>query len=123
MPEVPLILFGGTHGGSGVVEGSRERSRFSRYFLSESEIFIGPQSSVSNTLGTPSGLAGGHARSGYERGALVFAGALALVAAAYFLTKLRAPLLFWAAFILDPAAGRGLLGDISHQLTPMADSI
>jgi hypothetical protein len=37
---------------------------------------------------------------GYEGAALVFGGALALVAAAYFRTKISHVFLFWAAFIL-----------------------
>jgi len=42
---------------------------------------------------------------GYEGGALVFAAALALVAAAYFWTGLSRVLLFWAAFILTRPFG------------------
>jgi uncharacterized membrane-anchored protein len=42
---------------------------------------------------------------GYEGGALVFAAALALVAAAYFWTGVSRVLLFWAAFILTRPFG------------------
>ncbi len=42
---------------------------------------------------------------GYERGALVFAAALAIVAAAYFWTKVSHTFLFWAAFILTRPLG------------------
>ncbi len=47
---------------------------------------------------------------GYTGGALVFAGGLILVAAAYFYTKVSRTLLFWAAFILTRPLG-ATLGD------------
>ncbi len=66
----------------------------------------------SNTLGTALGdwLADTQG-VGYERGALVFAGALTFVAAAYFFTKSSHTLLFWTAFILTRPLG-ATLGDI-----------
>lgn len=42
---------------------------------------------------------------GYERGALVFAAGLAVVAAAYFWTNVSRTLLFWSAFILTRPLG------------------
>jgi uncharacterized membrane-anchored protein len=68
----------------------------------------------SQTLGTalgdwmadPSGLG-----LGYEGGALVFAAALALVAAAYFYTSISRTLLFWSAFILTRPLG-ATVGDL-----------
>jgi uncharacterized membrane-anchored protein len=42
---------------------------------------------------------------GYERGALVFAAGLAVIAAAYFFTGISRTLLFWAAFILTRPLG------------------
>jgi uncharacterized membrane-anchored protein len=48
---------------------------------------------------------------GYEGGAVVFAGGLALVAAAYFYTSISHTLLFWAAFILTRPLG-ATLGDL-----------
>jgi len=48
---------------------------------------------------------------GYEGGALVFALALALVAAAYFYTSVSRTLLFWAAFILTRPLG-ATVGDL-----------
>jgi uncharacterized membrane-anchored protein len=48
---------------------------------------------------------------GYEGGALVFAGGLALIAAAYFYTSISRTLLFWAAFILTRPLG-ATLGDL-----------
>ncbi len=47
---------------------------------------------------------------GYEGGALLFAAGLALVAAAYFWSRLSHTLLFWAAFILTRPLG-ATLGD------------
>jgi uncharacterized membrane-anchored protein len=48
---------------------------------------------------------------GYERGALVFAGALAIIAAAYYFTKISRTTLFWCAFILTRPLG-ATLGDL-----------
>lgn len=48
---------------------------------------------------------------GYERGALVFAGALVLVMAAYFFTNVSRTLLFWSAFILTRPLG-ATVGDL-----------
>ena len=48
---------------------------------------------------------------GYEGGALVFAGALAIIAAAYFRTRVSHTWLFWAAFILTRPLG-ATVGDL-----------
>jgi uncharacterized membrane-anchored protein len=48
---------------------------------------------------------------GYERGALVFAAGLVVVAAAYFYTKVSHTLLFWSAFILTRPLG-ATVGDL-----------
>jgi uncharacterized membrane-anchored protein len=55
---------------------------------------------------------------GYERGALVFAAGLAVVAAAYFYTGVSRTLLFWSAFILTRPLG-ATLGDLLDK--PAAD--
>jgi uncharacterized membrane-anchored protein len=66
----------------------------------------------SNTLGTALGdFLADTSGLGYEGGALVFAGALAILAAAYFFTKISRTLLFWAAFILTRPLG-ATLGDL-----------
>lgn len=66
----------------------------------------------SNTLGTALGdFLADSSGLGYEGGALVFSASLALVAAAYFYTKLSPTLLFWAAFILTRPLG-ATVGDI-----------
>ncbi len=48
---------------------------------------------------------------GYERGAMVFAAALALVVVAHFYTKVSRTLLFWAAFVLTRPLG-ATVGDL-----------
>jgi uncharacterized membrane-anchored protein len=48
---------------------------------------------------------------GYEGGALVFAGCLALIVAAFFFTRLSRTFLFWAAFILTRPLG-ATVGDL-----------
>jgi uncharacterized membrane-anchored protein len=55
---------------------------------------------------------------GYERGALVFAAALVVVAAAYFFTNISRTLLFWSAFILTRPLG-ATVGDLLDK--PKAD--
>jgi uncharacterized membrane-anchored protein len=61
---------------------------------------------LSQTLGTALGdwMADSNGL-GYQRGALVFAGALVVVAAAYFFTNISRTLLFWSAFILTRPLG------------------
>jgi uncharacterized membrane-anchored protein len=67
---------------------------------------------ASNTLGTALGDWLADTKGfGYEGGALVFGGLLALIGAIYALTKLSPTLLFWAAFILTRPLG-ATLGDI-----------
>jgi uncharacterized membrane-anchored protein len=55
---------------------------------------------------------------GYERGALVFAAGLVVVAAAYFFTSVSRTLLFWSAFILTRPLG-ATVGDFQDK--PVAD--
>jgi uncharacterized membrane-anchored protein len=55
---------------------------------------------------------------GYERGALVFAAGLAVIAAAYFWTNISRTLLFWSAFILTRPLG-ATIGDFLDK--PVAD--
>lgn len=67
---------------------------------------------TSNTLGTALGdCLADTSGLGYEGGALVFGGALALIAALYFFTNVSHVALFWAAFILTRPLG-ATLGDI-----------
>jgi uncharacterized membrane-anchored protein len=70
------------------------------------EIFYWVTILFSNTLGTALGdFLADDSGLGYEGAALVFSGALMLVAAAYFFTKLSRTLLFWMAFILTRPLG------------------
>jgi uncharacterized membrane-anchored protein len=72
----------------------------------------------SNTLGTALGDFLADSGLGYEGGALVFAGALALIGAAYFFTATSRTLLFWLAFILTRPLG-ATVGDLLTK--PLAD--
>lgn len=65
----------------------------------------------SNTLGTALGDWVADSGPGYEGGALIFSGAIALVALAYFFTKASRTVLFWTAFILTRPLG-ATLGDL-----------
>jgi uncharacterized membrane-anchored protein len=66
---------------------------------------------VSNTLGTALGdFVATDTGLGFQLGALVFAGLLALVAAAHFFTKIPGSVLFWAAYVLTRPLG-ATLGD------------
>lgn len=70
------------------------------------EAFYWAAITVSQTLGTALGdWAADTGGLGYQGGALVFAAALAVVAAAYFWTRLSRVALFWLAFILTRPLG------------------
>jgi len=64
----------------------------------------------SNTLGTALGDWVADSGPGFEGGALIFSGCLAVIAALYFFTKTDRTLLFWSAFILTRPLG-ATLGD------------
>jgi uncharacterized membrane-anchored protein len=75
------------------------------------ETFYWAAITLSQTLGTALGdWMADTSGLGYEGGALVFAAALAVVAALYFWTDVSRVLLFWAAFILTRPLG-ATLGD------------
>jgi uncharacterized membrane-anchored protein len=66
---------------------------------------------VSNTLGTALGdFTADDLGAGFEGGALIFAGLIALVAALNFFTRIPKPFLFWAAYVLTRPLG-ATLGD------------
>ena len=66
---------------------------------------------VSNTLGTALGdFTASTAGVGFEGGALIFAGLIALVAAAHYFTAAPTAILFWAAYVLTRPLG-ATLGD------------
>jgi len=82
------------------------------------EIFYWVTILVSNTLGTALGdFVATDTGLGFERGALVFAGLLAVVAALHYFTKLPSSVLFWAAYVLTRPLG-ATLGDTLTK--PMA---
>ena len=88
------------------------RIEFENITTKKEEIFYWLTILVSNTLGTALGdFVASSTGLGFERGALVFAGLLAIVAAAYFwLKKIPASALFWAAYVLTRPLG-ATLGD------------
>lgn len=84
----------------------------SRISTRKSETFYWLAILVSNTLGTALGDWLADTRDmGFERGAMVFGAAIAIIGALYLFTKLSRPILFWAAFILTRPLG-ATLGDI-----------
>ncbi|OBH60161.1 hypothetical protein [Mycobacterium sp. E2479] len=83
------------------------------------EAFYWATITFSQTLGTALGDWLADTRDfGYERGALVFAAGLAVVAALYFWTSISRVTLFWVAFILTRPLG-ATLGDFIDK--PVAD--
>ena len=82
------------------------------------EIFYWTTILFSNTLGTALGDWVADSGPGYEGGALIFAGCIAVVALIYFLTKASRSVLFWAAFVLTRPLG-ATLGDLLTK--PHAD--
>ena len=75
------------------------------------EIFYWVTILISNTLGTALGdFTASTTGLGFETGALIFAGLIALVAAAHFFTRVPGPILFWAAYVLTRPLG-ATLGD------------
>jgi uncharacterized membrane-anchored protein len=70
------------------------------------EVFYWAAITLSQTLGTALGdWMADSMGLGYEGGALVFGAGLAIVAAAYYWTKVSRVTLFWAAFILTRPLG------------------
>jgi uncharacterized membrane-anchored protein len=87
------------------------RIEFENISNRKDEIFYWLTILVSNTLGTALGdFTADDAGLGFERGALVFAGLIALVAAAHYFTKISDSVLFWAAYVLTRPLG-ATLGD------------
>jgi uncharacterized membrane-anchored protein len=88
------------------------RIEFANITTRADEIFYWLTILVSNTLGTALGdLVATTAGLGFQRGTLVFAGLLALVAAGYlWLKKIPPSVLFWSAYVLTRPFG-ATLGD------------
>jgi uncharacterized membrane-anchored protein len=82
------------------------------------EIFYWITILFSNTLGTALGdFLADSSGLGYEGGALVIAGLLAIIVAAYFVTNASRTLLFWLAFVLTRPLG-ATLGDLLTKTHP-----
>ena len=78
----------------------------------KNEIFYWVTILISNTLGTALGdFVATSTGLGFEKGALVFAALLALVALAHYSTNIPKSVLFWAAYVLTRPLG-ATLGDI-----------
>ena len=75
------------------------------------EMFYWATILFSNTLGTALGDFLADSGPGYEGGALIFGAGLAVIAVAYYTTRLAPTLLFWMAFILTRPLG-ATLGDM-----------
>jgi len=85
----------------------------------KAEMFYWATIMFSQTLGTALGdWMADDTGLGYEGGALVFAGALAIVAGLYFFAKVSRTMLFWTAFILTRPLG-ATVGDLLDK--PVAD--
>lgn len=85
--------------------------KFENITTRENEVFYWVTILVSNTLGTALGdFVATSAGLGFERGALVFAGLIAIVAGVYLLTNVPNSVLFWAAYVLTRPLG-ATLGD------------
>jgi uncharacterized membrane-anchored protein len=94
-----LAILAAWHRSTGKIE-------FERVVDRKNEIFYWLTIVVANTLGTALGdFTADTAGLGFQRGALVFAGLIALVAAAHFLTNVPANLAFWSAYILTRPLG------------------
>ena len=95
------------------------RIEFQNIITKRDEVFYWLTILVSNTLGTALGdFVATDTGLGFERGALVFAGLIALVAAAHYFTRISDGVLFWAAYVLTRPLG-ATLGDTLTK--PVAD--
>jgi len=99
-----LITLAAWHFTTGKIEFERITSR-------TEETFYWVTILVSNTLGTALGdFTADDAGLGFERGALVFAALIAIVAALHFWTRIPKSTLFWSAYVLTRPLG-ATLGD------------
>ncbi|MEO8215722.1 MAG: hypothetical protein ABI718_01430 [Acidobacteriota bacterium] len=80
--------------------------QFENIATRQNEVFYWVTILVSNTLGTALGdFMATSTGLGFQRGALIFGGLLALVAAAHFFTKIPGSALFWTAYVLSRPLG------------------
>jgi uncharacterized membrane-anchored protein len=118
-PGGSLILFAGLMASLGIWHRQAGSIAVNTVASPRIEMFYWTAILFSQTLGTALGdwMADSNGL-GYERGALVFSGALVVVAAAYFFTNISRTLLFWSAFILTRPLG-ATVGDLLDK--PKAD--
>ncbi len=101
---VVLAILAAWHASTGSIAVDRITSK-------KNEIFYWITILVSNTLGTALGdFVATSTGLGFEKGALVFAGLLVVVAAIYKFTSVSRAILFWAAYVLTRPLG-ATLGD------------
>jgi uncharacterized membrane-anchored protein len=87
------------------------RIKFENITSRKDELFYWLTILISNTLGTALGdFTASDTGLGFEKGALIFAGLIAIVGAAYYLTKIPKAVLFWSAYVLTRPLG-ATLGD------------
>jgi len=90
---------------------STGKIEFERITARKEEIFYWVTILVSNTLGTALGdFVATTTGLGFEKGALIFAGLLAIVAALHYFTDIPDSVLFWSAYVLTRPLG-ATLGD------------
>jgi uncharacterized membrane-anchored protein len=106
-----IVLFGAVLAVLFVWKKVAGRIEFDNIITRQDEIFYWLTILVSNTLGTALGdFVADDVGLGFQRGALLFAGLIALVALAYFFAEISPAVLFWAAYILTRPLG-ATLGD------------
>lgn len=99
-----IVVLGVWHRATGSIAVDRITTR-------KNETFYWLTIVVSNTLGTALGdFVATDAGLGFQKGAIVFAGLIALVALAHRFTSIRSAVLFWAAYVLTRPLG-ATLGD------------
>src|SRR3954465_1357032 len=107
-----LVVLAAWHFSAGKIE-------FERITTRKEEIFYWVTILVSNTLGTALGdFVASDTELGFEKGALVFAALIAIVAALHYWTKIPKSTLFWSAYVLTRPLG-ATLGDTLTK--PVAD--